>query len=527
MNPGSNIPRPCGSGKPHARCCGAPGAIGTLQETLQAALQHHQAGRLSQAESLYRQVLNQQPEHAEALQLLGMVAHHVGDHEQAVKLIRRAITLQPAAPHFYCNLALALTALDQTDEAIHAYRQALQRKPEYAEACYNLGILQKKQGLLEEAIGLFEQRLKPDFAPAYNSLGKALQEQGQLDRAANAFLQALKFNPEYVEAFNNLGVNHLRQGDANEALSCCKKALSLKPDYVPALNNMGRALANLGQDEMAISYLERALEHNPDSPIAYNNLGNILDNMGQAEKALDLYKKGLRLEPDNAVLNLNAGKALYSQGKLDAAADAFEKSLELDPHSPQAHSNLLLTLNYSSACSPEVLYEKHREFDTRHARPLAGHIRPHGNSRDPARRLKIGYVSPDFRTHSVAFFIEPVLAHHDPERFEIFAYYNHQQSDAITEKLKGHCHHWCSICNMPDEQVAERIRRDGIDILVDLAGHTANNRLLVFAYKPAPVQVSWLGYPNTTGLSTMDYRLTDAWADPDRSLLQRNTHSTA
>jgi len=211
----------------------------------------------------------------------------------------------------------------------------------------------------------------------------------------------------------------------------------------------------------------------------------------------------------------NSGKSLYQQGKLGESLTHFEKSLALDPKSAQSNSNLLLNLNYQSDYDPAKLLRAHQDFDERHCRPLAESIKPHTNKPEPERRLRIGYVSPDLRGHSVAFFIAPILTHHNANKAEVFAYYNHPQADAFTHNMQQLCQHWRNIFEMTDKQVVEQIRNDGIDILIDLAGHSAHNRLQVFAYKPAPVQVTWLGYPNTTGLSAIDYRLSDKHVDPE------------
>jgi protein O-GlcNAc transferase len=205
---------------------------------------------------------------------------------------------------------------------------------------------------------------------------------------------------------------------------------------------------------------------------------------------------------------------LQAQGDLDAAVTAYRQALTLDPDFADAHSNLLLCLHYRPDVDAAELFAEHQRWGEQHGAPLAAMIATHANARDPKRRLRIGYVSPDFRAHSVSHFIAPVLAHHERRHFEVYCYYNAHQVDATTERLKGLADHWRNIAHLTDAEVAALIGQDGIDILVDLAGHTAHNRLLLFARKPAPIQVTYLGYPDTTGLATIDYRLTDALTDP-------------
>jgi len=206
--------------------------------------------------------------------------------------------------------------------------------------------------------------------------------------------------------------------------------------------------------------------------------------------------------------------ALLKQGQADEGIANYRKALQLQPDNARAFSNLLFGLQNLSTCPPVELFDEHLRYAERFEAPLKPFWQPHGNSRDPERRLKVGYVSGDFCNHVVALFFEPILAGHDKSKFEIYGYYNNNQFDSHTEWIAAHMDHFLVCHTLSDEQLAERIRADGIDILVDLAGHTANNRLLVFARKPAPVQCTYIGYPGTTGLSAIDYRISDPWQDP-------------
>ena len=208
------------------------------------------------------------------------------------------------------------------------------------------------------------------------------------------------------------------------------------------------------------------------------------------------------------------GKAFYNQGNLLDAANCFETALITETATAQSFSDLLLSLNYLPEYETEPLFNLHRKFDARYCQALTKTVSAHTNIPDPDRRIRIGYVSPDLRAHAVVFFIAPVLMQHDWNRFEIFAYYNHQDKDVFTNNIHKYCNHWRDIAGLSDDEVNNIIRKDEIDILIDLAGHSAYNRLLVFAKKPAPIQITWLGYPNTTGLSSIDYRFTDTLTDP-------------
>ena len=396
------------------------------------------------------------------------------------------------------------------------YREVLKVEPKNVYALNLLGVIAKQTGQYELAVRLFRKalKIKPNFEEAYNNLGNTFLKLENQDEAAGCFRHALAINPYRAAIHNNLGNVLNERGQVNEAAACYRKALALEPNYANAYNNLGKLLKNQGDLDQAAACYRKALAIKPDLVEACNNLGNVLNEQGQLSAAIASYKKAVALKPDYAKAYNNLGRVLKDQGRLDEAIAVFRKALALGPDLSGAHSNLLFTLNYLPDCSQEEIYKESRRWNDMHAAPLQQNYPEYENSRDPGRRLRIGYVSPDFRTHSVAYFIEPVIKAHDRGNLEIFCYANVIRVDEVTERIRGAADHWFSIAGRSDAEVADRIRQDRIDILVDLTGHTGGNRLLVFALRPAPVQVSWLGYPNTTGLSAIDYRLTDAIADP-------------
>jgi predicted O-linked N-acetylglucosamine transferase (SPINDLY family) len=522
----------------------------TLPQAFELAVQHHQAGRLQEAESIYRQILAVQPWHADTLHHLGIMAHQVGKNEMAVDLIRQAIGLQSNSPNAYCNLGNALTDLGLFDEAIAACRQAITLRPSLAEAHYNLANALDKKGQAEDAIAAYRRAiaLQPAYADALNNLGNALRGTGQIEEAIAVCRRALVLRPDYPEALNNLGAALYDEGQGEEAMAAYRQAIALRPDFAEAYNNLGLALRGAGRLEEAIGAYRQVITLKPRDHEAFNKLGVALFDKGQFEEAIAVCRQAIALKPDfpdahsnlAAVLGLggryeeaiaacrqaialrpdcpeaysNLGNTLQDQGRLDEALAAYREAIALKPTLADAHSNLLFCMNYHPGLEPSAIAEEHRRWARQHGEPLRPFIQPHSNDRAPGRRLRIGYVSPDFRDHSVAYFFEGLLAHHDPAQMEVFCYAEVANPDAVTARLQRTAGHWRNTSGIADAQVAELIRRDGIDILVDLAGHSAKNRLLVFARKPAPVQLTWLGYPNTTGLATMDYRLTDAFADP-------------
>jgi len=488
----------------------------TIEQAFQMALAHHQAGRLAEAEPLYRQILAVQPSHADALHFLGVLAHQVGRSDVAAEMIPKAIALCPGNPAAHSNLGDVYRKLGRRGEAIASFRTAIRLKPDYAEAYSNLGNVLCEQGQPEEAAAACSTaiRLRPDYAEAHSNLGNALRAMDRSDEAVAEYRRALECKPDHAEAHNNLGVALNDRGRFEEAAAACRRALQFRPDFTDALYNLGNALKGQARAEEAIAAYRRVLQADPGNAKAHNNLGIALMEMGNLEGALAAFRMALERMPSYAEAHNNIGNVLMRQGHVGPALAAHRSSFQLKPDYAGARSNLLLGLHCLPAADPQVAFAEHVQWAQAHEEPLKKRIIPHPNDRTPGRRLRVGYVSPDFREHSVAYFIGSLLAAHDPGQVEVFCYADLARDDAVSLRLRAHAAKWRSNTGMTNEQLAGQIRGDGIDILVDLAGHTSGNRLLVFARKPAPVQVTYLGYCDTTGMRTMDCRLTDAHADP-------------
>jgi len=454
----------------------------TLHQQLESGISHHQAGRLADAERIYRQILAQQPDDAVAMHLLGVIAHQAGRNDIAVDLIRRALSF----------------------------------RPDYAEAHANLGNALKDQGQLAEAIASYRQaiRLKPDHAEAHFNLGNALKDLGQVDQAIASFRDAVRLKPDYAQGHNNLGIALLASGQIDDAIASYRQAIRIKPDHASAHNNLANALKDTGQLDEAIASYRHAIRLKPDFAEAHSNLGAALQSNGRLDEAIASFGQAIRLKPDYSKVYNNLGNALKDLGQLDEAIASFRQAIQLKPVDAIAHSNLVFTLQFHPGYDARMIHEEACRWNQQHAEPLKKLIQPHANDRNPERPLRIGYVSPDFRDHCQSLFTIPLLSNHDPKAFEIFCYSHVRRPDAVTERIHGCAHVWRSILGMTDDEAARIIREDRIDVLVDLTMHMANGRPLIFARKPAPVQAAWLAYPGTTGLSAMDYRLTDPYLDP-------------
>ena len=532
MTVGRNDPCPCGSGRKYKQCCmrqdqsRATGAQAVARQSAQQlagalndALAHHNAGRLAEAEAIYRQMLQAEPNHADALHLSGLIAYHSGRSETAVELIGRAIAVNPSNPLYFNNLGNMLHEQGRLDSAEDHFRKALALMPAYPEAHSNLGRTLQAQGKLDEAAAAHRRALsiKPDSAEALNNLGNVLQAQGKSGEAIDSLQRALALKPDFADAHNNLGLALQDQGRLDVAVGCYNKALALKPGFAEAWFNLGNALFEQGKPNDAEKPYRKSLEIRPNFGEVHFNLGNALLEQSKLDEAEERYRKALAIKPDFAEACNALGATLRFQGRNVEAIERFRNALAFTPDFVDAHSNLLYAMQFVPGQSSQEFLAERRGFAARFEAPLAHARQPHRNNREPGRRLKIGYLSPDFHRHAVAYFMEPVFANHDKGEVEVFCYYNNALRDDYTDRIAKYADHWLSCKPMTDAALAERIRADGIDILVDLAGHTSGNRLLVFARKPAPVQLTYLGYPGTSGLAGMDYRITDAHADPEGS----------
>jgi protein O-GlcNAc transferase len=385
-----------------------------------------------------------------------------------------------------------------------------------------------QSGRLPEAVAGYRQAiaLKPDFAEAHNNLGSALSDLGQFDEALAAGRRAVALNPNLAEAQNNLGNTLSKMGLLDEALAAFRQALAVRPDFPEAVCNTGLALVRMERLEEAVTAFRRTIELRPGLAEAASNLGAALTQLGRPEEALTAYWDALKTQPENPVFYFNAGIALNNLGRADEAVAALRRAMQLGPNDPAPQSTLVFIMNFHPAYDAMAIIREARRWDERYCKPLRRLIQAHENSRDAGRRLRIGYVSPDFRQHVVGWNLLPLLRHHDREQFEVFCYSSVTRPDAMTEQLRAGSDLWREVALKSDEQLAEQIRGDEIDILIDLSLHTGNNRLRTFAMAPAPVQITYLGYCGTSGVEAMQYRFSDPYLDPSEQDLSCYSEET-
>ncbi len=355
--------------------------------------------------------------------------------------------------------------------------------------------------------------LDPRHASSLYLMATILGEEGRPAEALTFLDQAIALGPNVAEAHGNRGITLMALDRPNEAEQALRRAIELDPRRAEPWYALGNLKAQQKEHPAAFEAFLKALEIDPRDGRSWTNMGIALQEMGKLDDAVAAYERARTLLPNEAPVYYNVGVAFHAQGRPMDALAANLRAIELDPHYFPAHSNLLLDMTYLEGSSAADLLEAHKNWDRAHG-PLEPVARAKANGEDPERRLKIGYVSGDFRQHPVGWLLANVLPAHDKNQVEVFCYCNEPTADEVTERLKASADHWRDIVDLSDDQVAERVRQDRIDILVDLSGHTSHNRLLTFAKGPAPVQVSWVGYPSTTGLAAMDYLVMDAATVP-------------
>jgi protein O-GlcNAc transferase len=393
--------------------------------------------------------------------------------------------------------------------------EILKEVPDNADVLYFLGVIYFQQDNFDSAIEYLEQTLQKNhpIPDAYHIMGMAFYNKGLLDSAIQCYQKTIQLSPDYAEAYNNLGNAYREKGLTDEAILSYQKAVQINPKLAVVYRNIGIGLQEKGRLDEAINYFQQAIRLEPGCAAAYFQLGNILKKQTRLEEAIENYHISLKFNPDSVGTLYELGRAFVLQGNLNKGEEYYRMALKLEPDNLTIHIAILMTMNYNPRYDSKTAFLEHMRIGNKLSESQLSFVLPHTNERITSRRLKIGYVSPDFRMHSVAFFIEPVLIAHDEQQYEVFCYSDVSSPDEVTKRLQRYRIRWRDISRLSDERAAELIRSDGIDILVDLSGYTGN-RMLLFARKPSPVQVSWIGYPATTGLSTMDYKIVDYYTDP-------------
>ncbi len=424
--------------------------VESIPVLMQEANQLHANGRVQQAQELGERIVRLDPNCESALHLLGLLAMQAGQAEAAAAWFAKATVAHPSNPEHFSNLAAVLITLRRLEPAVEYLAKGLAMAPS---------------------------------ADAHNNMGAALQKLGRFA----------------------------------EAIGHCRQAVQLRPSGVTMWVNLANALGGAGALEESADCYAQALKLEPNNPDALLNFGNLQVKRGEVEEGMQTFLRLLQMGPNNGPTHNNVGNLYQGKGQHAEATQHFRRALALTSGGLQVQifNSLLYNLALQETISAADLFQEHAQFAETYEAPLRALWPQHGNSRDPERVLRVGIISGDLRHHAVASFVEPLLVHlAQSTGLKLHAYYNHSEEDAVSLRLKGYFEHWQGVLSMDDENLVKQVQQDGIDILIDLSGHTGLDRLLAFARKPAPIQISWMGYPGTTGLTAMDYYLTDRYFAP-------------
>jgi protein O-GlcNAc transferase len=516
------------------------------RSAVSTAAEHYRAGRLTEAESLYRAILDKHPDNVDAIQGLGVLCHQRGHPEEALALFRRAIALDPDSRVADRQLGRLLEQRGDPVGAAICYRRAARLRPLDAVTQADLARTLAGTGEMAEAIEHYRRAvaLAPDDAWIQIALGNSLLRQGAVSDASASYQRALAISPDLAEAHNNLGEALRRMGRLSEAVAACERALVLKPELAEAHNNLGNGLREKGTLEPAISHYEQALRLKPDWPEVHNNLAITLQEQGRTAEAVDHYEEALSLNSGLAEVHQNLGSALAQAGRTVDAIAALRRALALKPDHPEAlvqvahlngelcdwreceaeaaqvlnlmgrHPGLVPPYNLQAQQStPAEQLLCAQQWSKRIAQGQSpGFI--HDRS-CPPRRIRLGYLSADFRDHPVAYAIAETIERHDRTRFEVLGYsYGPDDRSALRRRLETAFDRFLDLHAVGNDEAARLINTDAIQVLIDLTGYTRLSRPRILVSRPAPIQVNFLGFLGTMGAEFIDYIIVDPFIAP-------------
>jgi protein O-GlcNAc transferase len=479
------------------------------------AVRHHREGRLAESEAEYRRALALRPAEPDLLQMLGVLLAQRGQLDEGVGLIRRAISVSPDKPAYWANLGSVLANHGNKPEAIDAYRRAVELNPADEGSRLNLANALRETGRIDDALAQYEAafQLKEPSAEMLNDVGLLMSSRGRTARAITLLRKAAALRPDLIDIWNNLSAALLAAGQAEDAEAAARRAAAVSATgHAVTWFNLANALRLQNRRNEAIDAYSRCVVLRPDFPEARLNFGAMLREAGRLQEALAHLRAAIALRFDGFELRNNMGLVLKDMGESEEAVGWFESALAVR-QDPVVESNLIYTSHFLPDVDPPTIRALLDRWNRRYALPLAAEIPRHANDPNPARTLRVGYVAPNLGNHPIGRFLLPLVKNHDPSQVQVFVYCD-VATDAVGEQIRSSAHALRPTARMSDQAVARMVRDDGIDVLVDLMMHVGHHRLLVFARKPAPVQITYLAYPGSTGLTAIDYRLTDNYLDP-------------
>jgi predicted O-linked N-acetylglucosamine transferase (SPINDLY family) len=481
------------------------------------ALAHHRLGQFAEARTKYKKILKRLPNHFDALHLLGVCERQSGNYPSAERALRRALIVDPQSGAAHCELGVVLAALQRQDEALACFDNLIAMKADFADAHYNRGNVLSGLRRFADAVASFDKAvaINPRHVNALYNKGHMLHQLGRLADAIACYDKVLAVKPAHVPALNNRGAAYKDLRQPEKAVADFDLALAIHPDQTASWINRGEALLVLRRPGDALASFDGALSIDSGLALAWLGRANVLMLSGNVTDALAACQRALAIEPYSVKALTQIGQCHALQGDAEAAVSWFDRALAIKPDDETALSNRINALDFSG----DGDFARHQAARSEWWRQIgskisAGRPMQHENDRDPAKRIVLGYVSAEFRQRSAAFSFRPVLESHDRARFEIICYSGSATEDSVTNSFRQIADRWRNAFQWSDEQLADCIRADKVDILIDLSGHGEGNRLRVFARKPAPIQVTAWGHATGTGMPTIDYMFSDRVAIP-------------
>lgn len=527
-------------------------ALPPTVEQVKEAIQWCDQGRPRDALPILEARVADVPHDPFALHGLGVAYALLGELALAQTSFEKLVEIAPKSATAHSSLGNAFKFQGNYAEAAKAYRKAILLQPEYADAHYNLAIILAETGQKAEAKKSLEHAIlfRPAYPEAYNNLGNMLMDEGRVEEAATQYRQALAWNSELVQAQENLVTALHRTGRYDDATDYVNRLLKKRPDdgrllriHALGLSYQGKwqeaekiylkllesdadamdlwvnlaAVRQIGSDYPgALECYEKAIKmKDADVALCSSGIASVLMSQDKISAATERFQQALMLNPRHVGLVANFGRALVADGNIKHGIENIRHALDMAPQMPELLSNLIYSLHFDPSATPETRFAEAKRWNERHGKPTGQTKRPQACAKKPREKLRIGYISADLRDHSVGRCVLPVLQHHDHERFQIICYAVSSIFDEFSKQMKTCSDLWRTVPPLSHFDLAERIRQDNIDILIDLSGHTGGNRLRTFVEQPAPLQMTWLGFFSSTGLDAIDYRITDAVMDPE------------
>lgn len=509
-----------------------------MLDILERAVEAHRIGNVELAIVLYQEILQIQPEQSDALHNLGVMAMTRNDLEAALPLIERATISNPSYAQYWLSYIDALIAVRDFTKArdvlidvelhgvkgieINKINEKISLSEKSVAADRNIDFVKKAADPSNQKLSIRNKKNKNSkslAAPSDKDVLKIIQNfnTGNYEEIIPELEVIIKKYPKYSAGWKILGAAFASLGDTENGIKYSEHALSLNPDDPATNNNLGN-LYKLKHDHIkAQNSFVKAIKLDPKFAAAYNNLGMLKKEKGLLSEAKEHFEQAITLDPEYPHALNNLGLLLSEVGDPELGVKYCSRALEINPEYSDAHSNLLFMLLHIPEMDPQKIFLEHIKFSDQFERPYRSSWPKHQNNQDPNRSIKIGFVSADLRDHAVASFLLPLINYlYKSESFLIYAYSNSNIYDHVSKEINDSIHVWLNVVGFTNKKLSDQIMKDEIDILIDLSGHTGGNRLPVFAMKPAPLQVSWMGYPGTTGLEAVDYYIaTEKWLPHD------------